>query len=97
MTTAVTHQIDLTNPPGDGLVYAEILTEAGVIRVNVNLVNWRTDQRVVSVEIERQVPERPNTCYKDAHTAPTGEWGIEIRRGLADLRTDVTLTRKAGT
>ena len=85
--------VDLT-APSESLTCAEILTPAGVVRVNTNLVNWRTGQPVVVVEIERQVPARPNTAYQGAHAAPTGEWEAEVREQFGGLRTDVTLTRK---
>jgi hypothetical protein len=50
--TMPVQQIDLTNPVGDKLIYVEILTDAGIVRVNTNLVNWRTRQPSVVIEVE---------------------------------------------
>ena len=49
MTTTPEQQIDLTGRSSD-LRYVEILTDAGIVRVNVNLVDTRTRARVVVVE-----------------------------------------------
>lgn len=92
-TTAPVTRIDLTGP-SNILTYVEILTPAGIVRVNTNLVDTRTGVPAVVVEIERQVPYRPNTRYGDAHTPPAGEWEAEVREQFGGLRTDVTLTRR---
>ena len=44
-------QVDLTAASGS-LTYAEILTPAGIVRVNTNLVNVRTGQPSVVIEVE---------------------------------------------
>jgi hypothetical protein len=89
MTAAVVHKVDLTSPPGDGLVYAEILTEAGIIRVNVNLVKVFTGERRVVVEVE------PNMSgIGRLKTEPGGQWDIDTQDH--GTRTDLILTRKEG-
>ena len=92
-TTAPVTRIDLTGP-SNILTYVEILTPAGIVRVNTNLVDTRTGAPVVVVEVERQVPARPNTRYEGAHTPPTGEWKAEVREQFGGLRTDVRLIRR---
>jgi len=77
-------QIDMTGH-GSHLRYVEILTDAGIVRVNVNLEDTRTRRRCVVVEIQ------PNSTYA-RHTAPGGEWATDIRD--MGSRTDVTLTRQ---
>ena len=77
--------IDLTGH-GRHLRYVEILTDAGIIRVNVNLETVQPPhQQVVSVEIEA------NHLYS-RKTAAGGEWDTEVRD--MGSRTDVTLTRQ---
>jgi hypothetical protein len=44
-------RIDLTGFGGQ-LRYVEVVTDGGVVRVNVNLVDTRTRARVVAVEVE---------------------------------------------
>jgi len=51
MASQAEQVIDLTEQ-GQSLRYVEVLTEAGVVRVNVNLVNVITGARVVGVEVE---------------------------------------------
>lgn len=77
--------VDLT-APSDELTYVEILTPAGIVRVNTNLVNTRTLAPRVMVEIEA------NTSYR-AHTEPGGDWVIELNHRTSDGRVDVTLTK----
>jgi hypothetical protein len=78
--------IDLT-VTGDSLRYVEVLTPAGLVRVNVNLVNVRSRQAVVVVEVE------PNTSYQ-RKTVPGGNWAaVADHKGS---RVDVTLTREPG-
>jgi hypothetical protein len=77
--------VDLTAPSAQ-LTYVEVLTPAGIIRVNAVAVDTRTGQPAVVVEIE------PNTWYQ-RKTAPGGEWETEVRDNLGS-RTDVTLTRR---
>ena len=45
------HRIDLTGS-GSELRYVEIVTDGGIVRVNVNLVDIRMNHRVVVVEAE---------------------------------------------
>ena len=86
-------QVDLT-APSESLTYVEVLTPGGIVRVNTNLVDTRTGAPVVVVEIERQVPYRPNTRYQEAHVPPSGEWAVEVDEQFGGLRTDITLTRE---
>ena len=86
MSETTVQKVDVT-APGDHLSVVEILTVAGIVRVNTNLVNTQTGQPVVVVEIERNYAGR-------AKTAPGGEWDVEVRKDLGDLRTDVTLTKR---
>lgn len=79
-------RIDLT-APSDSLTYAEILTPAGIVRVNTNLVNVHTGQPTVVVEVE------PNTTYRPK-TAPGGDWDVDGRSVALGARFDVTLTRR---
>lgn len=90
-TTEPVTRVDLTAPSAS-LSYAEILTPAGLVRVNTGLVDTRTGRPVVTVEVERQIPPRPNTRFSGAHTAPSGEWSYEVRENLG-MRVDVVLTR----
>ena len=83
-------RIDLTSPSGGRLIYLEILTDAGIVRVNTNLVDTRTGQPCVVVEVE------PNTAYRQ-WTAPGGDWETEIREPGILSRTDVRLTKREGT
>lgn len=80
--------IDLTGH-GQHLRYVEILTDAGTVRVNVNLEDTQTRQRVVVVEVE------PNGPYRQ-HTAAGGDWAIEVRETFAADRIDIRLTRQDG-
>lgn len=84
--TAVTQTVDLTTP-GAHLRVVEVLTPAGIVRLNTNLIDVRTGRAVVVVEVE------PNTLY-GAKTAPGGEWETEVRDHGPGFRTDITLTRK---
>lgn len=81
-----TRQVDATLP-GDRLAVVEVLTPAGIVRVNTNLVDTRTRQPVVVVEIE------PNTEYH-AKTAPGGDWEVEVQQGLIS-RVDVRLIQRS--
>jgi hypothetical protein len=80
MTTAPAAQIDLTAPSD-----VEILTPAGIVRVNTNLVNTQTLAPVVVVEIQ------PNTSGRRL-TASGGHWVTELTHRPGD-RVDVTLTK----
>lgn len=75
-TTEPVTQVDLT-APSDSLTYAEILTPAGIVRVNTNLMDTRTGRPVVVVEVE--------------HKASSGEW--DIRWGDHGSRFDVRLVK----
>jgi len=57
--TAEVQRVDLT-APSDGLTYVEVLTPAGIVRVNANLIDWRTKQPVVMVEIEHAPDWEPD-------------------------------------
>lgn len=76
--------IDMT---GSECRYLEILTDAGIVRVNVGLVTTREARPNVTVEIE------PNTSYA-RKTAPGGVWGMKVRDTFGGGRTDVSLTRQ---
>lgn len=76
--------IDMTGH-GSHPRYVEILTDAGIVRVNVNLEDTRTRQRCVVVEVQ------PNTPYA-RHTAAGGEWVTDIRD--MGSRTNVVLIRQ---
>jgi hypothetical protein len=78
--------IDLTGH-GQHLRYVEIHTDAGIIRVNVNLEDTQTRQRVVVVEVE------PNSQYR-RHTAAGGDWATEVRDMNMGSRTDIRLIRQ---
>lgn len=52
--------IDMTDPKGP-VRCVEIITPAGIVRVNVDLVNIRTGQPRVMVEIEANHTRRPLT------------------------------------
>ena len=82
--TAPVQQIDLT-APSDTLTYVEILTPGGIVRVNTNLVDFRTGQPSVVVEVEPNTTYRPKTAAED--------WYAEVREHIG-MRTDVTLTRR---
>jgi hypothetical protein len=83
-----THQIVMTGQ-GPALRTVEILTDAGIIRVNTNLVNVRTVQPSVVVEVE------PNMArISRAHTEAGGDWDVEVTHH--GTRTDLTLTRRKG-
>jgi hypothetical protein len=77
-------QVDLTEPSAH-LTYAEILTPGGTVQVNANLVDTRTGQPVVVVNIT------PNAGNR-LKTAGGGDWAVEITSNR--LRTDVRLVRK---
>ena len=83
MSTAAAQQIDLT-APSDSLTYVEVLTPAGIVRVNTNLIDTRTRRPVVVVEVEPNTTYRPKTAAEDWHVS----WAD---RGS---RFDVTLTRQ---
>ena len=77
--------IDLTGH-GQHLRYVEILTDAGIIRVNVNLETTQLPHRqVVSVEIEQ------NTSYRQK-TAAGGEWAADVHKEY-DVVREITLIR----
>lgn len=77
--------IDLT-APSQVLRYVEILTPAGIVRVNTGLEDVRTGRAAVVVEVE------PNTPYQ-RKTASGGDWAaVPSHRGS---RVDVMLTRQA--
>jgi hypothetical protein len=84
--TEPVQRIDLT-APAERLTYVEILTPAGTVRVNTGLVNWRTDQPAVSVEI------KPANEY-NRRGAPGENWDAEVREVALGSRIDVTLTRQ---
>jgi len=86
--TGNVQRIDLT-APSDSATYVEVLTPAGIVRVNTNLVTTRTGQPCAVVEIE---PNMANIGRR--MTEPGGEWDIEVYDH--GTRTDVTLTRKEG-
>jgi hypothetical protein len=75
-------QVDLIGPE---CRYVEILTDAGIVRVNVGLVTVQEGKPSVVVEIE------PNIGYQN-RTAHGGEWTTEVRN--VGTRTDVSLTRQ---
>jgi hypothetical protein len=79
--------IDMTDPKG-AVRHIAVLTPAGIVRVNVDLVVVRTGQPAVSVEIEPNLSHRPTT-------APGGHWDLSQRehtgRGL-----EVSLHRREG-
>lgn len=80
--------IDLTGP-GTSFRYAEILTAAGIIRVNTGLEDTRTRVPVVVLEIE------PNLAGLGiVKTGPGGDWDLKVTDHHG-TRTDVRLTRKA--
>jgi hypothetical protein len=66
---APVQQIDLTAPSGS-LTYVEILTPAGIVRVNTNLVSVRTNQPAVVIEVEPDVA-RWNTSVNDSRAEIT--------------------------
>jgi hypothetical protein len=67
---APVQQVDLTNPVGGSLVYAEILTDAGTVRVNVNLVSIREHQPSVVIEVEPDIAHW-NTSINDSRAEIT--------------------------
>jgi hypothetical protein len=79
--------IDMTDPKGP-VRCVEVLTPAGIVRVNVDLVVVRSGQSAVSVEVE------PNYDWR-RRTAPGGHWEITQRehtgRGL-----ELALHRREG-
>lgn len=84
MSTAQVQKIDAT-APGEHLSVVEVHTPGGIVRVNANLVNVRTGQPCVVVEVE------PNTRYQPK-TSGGGDWDIDVRD--VGIRTDVTLTKR---
>ena len=82
--TAPVQRVDLT-APSDSLTYVEILTPAGIVRVNTNLVDTRTEAPVVVVEVEQNIAGRRMTI-------PGGDWDAEVRDRTG--RVDVRLTRR---
>jgi hypothetical protein len=81
--------IDMTSP-GDSMEYVEVLTPAGIVRVGVGLIDTRTVQPVVLVEVE------PNSRHQK-RTPPGGHWNIETERRTFSERLDVRLIREEGT
>jgi hypothetical protein len=84
MTTEVA-QVDLT-APSDSLTYAEIITPAGIVRVNTNLIDTRTGAPVVVIEITPEGMRSPRTAAEG--------WDISVRDVGLGIRTDITLTRR---
>lgn len=82
-------QIDLTSPASP-VQCVEIITRAGIVRVNANLVTVATGQESVSVEIELNLSR-----IGVRKTRPGGQWEIGQRehtgRGL-----EITLRREEG-
>lgn len=78
--------VNLTEHGGQ-LEYAEILTPAGIVRVNVGLADTRTGEPVVLVEVQA------NSRYA-RHTDPGGHWNIETSRDTGTERLDVRLIRE---
>ena len=85
-STTKPRQIDLTGET-TSLRYVEILTDAGIVRVNVGLVNVRTGQPCVAVEIEPNMARIGRT-----HTGAGGDWDTDVTDH--GTRTDVTLDRR---
>jgi hypothetical protein len=83
-TTEPVTTVDLT-APSESLPYAEILTPAGIVRVNTGLVNVRTGRPVVVIEVTPNKTYNPRTAAED--------WDVSVRDVGPGIRTDVTLTR----
>lgn len=80
-----TQVADMTGQ-GEQLRTLEIRTDAGIVRVNTNLVSTRTRALAVVVEIE------PNTSYQPL-TPAGGDWTAESMRTHSG-RINVTLTKE---
>lgn len=80
--------IDLTADT-ESLRWAKILTPAGIVRVNTGLVDTRTGQPCVVVEIDRNAGSVSRVL-----TQPGGDWDLTVRDHRLGTRTDITLTRR---
>jgi hypothetical protein len=88
MSTPPGQVIDLTGRTA--FEWAEVRTDAGIVRVNVGLVATQGGQPSVVVEVE------PNAESAGVKRTPAGgDWAVEVQHHEARGRTDVTLRRSS--